>query len=283
MEINESYEHLRFKNAETPFILHSFHFADGHSRGRHNWHESIELLYITEGAATVSCDTQILEVKKGDVVVINSHTIHNIRTQSDTHFYCLIIDRAFCVANYIDTNTLLFKNLVNDREIQALIEQFADEYRDRTAPCRIQLLRSTALRILALLKSRHAQDALLERQEATTFSSVKATLGYIHSNCQKKISLDELAAFSGISKYYLAREFRKLVGCTIVDYINRVRCENAKRMLQENQQSIAGIALSCGYPNPSYFTKIFVRTMGVHPHQYKEQVRHENHSLSQEG
>ena len=273
MDKNDIYEHISFPDAEIPFVLHSMRFAEGQSLGRHNWHESLEILYFTSGEAIVSNDFKKIPVSGGDVAVINSNTLHDIYAVSDMHFYCLIVDRAFCVANYLDTSSMLFDALVRDAEISALMDRFAAEYADKYALCRSQLLRSTALRILALLGSRYGRDEREQDMSALTFQGIKRVLGYIHSKSHTRITLDELAKLSGISKFYLAREFRALVGCTIVEYVNHVRCENAKRMLQEDQMSIANIAVSCGYPTPSYFTRTFLRETGIHPSEYKKQIR----------
>ena len=271
MDKNDIYEHISFPNAEIPFVLHSMHFSDGQSLGRHNWHESLEILYFTDGEAIVSNDFKKIHVRAGDIAVINSNTLHDIYAEGNMHFYCLIVDRAFCISNYFDTSTILFDTHVCDEEIAALMDRFVEEYSDN-ASCRAQLLRSTALRILALLGRRYRRGEMEKDPSSSTFQGIKKVLGYIHSHSHLKISLDELAKLSGISKYYLAREFRELVGCTIVEYINHVRCENAKRMLQENQMSIANIAASCGYPTPSYFTRTFLRETGIYPSEYKKQI-----------
>ncbi len=274
MDINDIYEHISFKNAEAPFILHDFSLGQNRSLGRHNWHENLEVLYFVSGSAIVTCNFQEIHVSPRDIVVINSNTLHNIYAKSAVHYYCLIIDRAFCISNYINTSDVHFDALVQDDEIVALVEQFVDEYRNSNFICRSQLLRSTALRILALLKGRYTQTESQKEPHSPVFSGVKKALNYIHSQSHTKITLDDLSKFSGLSKFYLAREFRNLVGCTIVEYINQVRCENAKRMLQEDQMSIAAIAASCGYPNPSYFTQIFFRNTGLHPSQYKKQLKY---------
>lgn len=274
MNANDIYEHISFKDAEVPFVLHDLTLGKTHSLGRHNWHESLEILFFTSGSADVTCNFQEIQANPGDIVVINPNTLHNIYARSTAHYYCLIIDRAFCISNYIDTSDIHFDALVRDSEISALIEQFVSEYKNSDLICRSQFLRSTALRILALLKGQYSKASSPKEEHSTVFSGVKKALSYIHSKSHTKITLEDLSKFSGLSKFYLAREFRNLVGCTVVEYINQVRCENAKRMLQEDQMSIAAIAESCGYPNPAYFTQIFLRNTGFHPSQYKKQFKH---------
>lgn len=272
MAYGDIYEHIKFENSQIPFELYDFHFAAGESLGRRNWHESIEILYVTSGSSIITSNFQKISAQAGDIAVINTNTLHDIYAKTDMHFYCLIVDRAFCVSNFLDTNTVQFHTYVRDEQICALIQQFVDEYHTEFL-CRAQLLRSTALRIVALLRGKYAKEEVTQEHRSPIFDGIKKVLGHIHSQSHTKITLDELAKIAGISKFYLAREFRNMVGCTIIEYINHTRCENAKRMLQENQISIAAIAMSCGYSNPSYFTKTFLAHTGMHPSEYREQFR----------
>ena len=272
MEADNIYERLEFKNAEVPFILHNFTFMQGSSLGRCNWHDSLELLYVIEGNAIVTYDSERIPVTKGEIVIVNSNVLHDIYAKTDIHFYCLILDRKFCVLNYLDTTTVFFNKHINDKEICSLLEQFVCEFYNYEFVSRSQLLRSTALRLLAILKANHTVKNLNSENTNTTAVEIKNTLSYIHTHYQEKLTLDTVASVVGLSKYYLAHEFRKHVGVTIIDYINHIRCENAKRMLQENQMSIAEISTSCGYPNPPYFTKIFSRNTGMRPNEYRKRM-----------
>lgn len=272
MDRNDIYEQIKFENAETPFVLHSFDFTKGSSLGRRNWHESIEILYITSGNAEATSDLQKIKLQSGDIAVINSNTLHDICAETDMHFYCLIIDRAFCLANYLDTSALSFDTLIKDAEARALTERFVYEFYESDLPCRTQLLRATALRLLAVLAGRYGSAEHAKESGKTAFSGIKKVLGYIHSHSGDKLSLDGLARVAGLSKFYLAREFRRIIGCTVIEYVNHVRCENAKRMLAETGMSVAGIALECGFPTPPYFSKIFFENAGMRPSEYRKKV-----------
>lgn len=272
METTNIYERLEFKNAETPFILHNYNFIQGQSLGHCNWHDSLEILYFTSGETIITYDAERIPVGAGEIIIVNSNVLHDVYAKTDMHFYCLIVDRKFCVSNYIDTSAVFFTKHLNDPGVCKLFEQFVDEFYDYDFPCRSQLLRSTALRLLAVLKATYeVKDIKLGSNHKTT-TEIKNTLSYIHTHYKEKITLDTVSKVSGLSKYYLAHEFHKHVGVTIVEYLNHIRCENAKRLLQENQMSIADISVACGYPNPPYFTKTFLRNTGMRPKEYREKM-----------
>ena len=86
----------------------------------------------------------------------------------------------------------------------------------------------------------------------------------------RKMSLNELSERVGLSKYYFAREFRRITGYTAVSYINLVRCEKARKLLSDNRLSINDVAEQCGFANQSYFSKIFFERTGMKPFEYRK-------------
>jgi AraC-like DNA-binding protein len=100
------------------------------------------------------------------------------------------------------------------------------------------------------------------------FDNVKAAIGYIRQSYDRKISLDELAKITYSDKYALCRNFKRLTGQTVVQYINLYRCQKAAEMIT-NGQTVAEAAHLCGFDNLSFFTKTFKHYMGALPSFYK--------------
>ena len=94
---------------------------------------------------------------------------------------------------------------------------------------------------------------------------INKTIMYIRNNYTQNISLDTLAFTVGYSAPHLPKEFKKEVGITISDYIQRLRCNKAAEMLKETDTSIADISFYVGYPDNNYFTKVFKKYFGVTP------------------
>ena len=268
------YEKHIMSEPRLPFIFHSYiHEKRLLSTRGGNWHENVELLYFTSGSATVTSNALHIEVKPGDLAVINANCIHEIFAHEKTHFYCLIIDRSFCLANHFDTNLITFLPKIRDGEICALIEEIAAEYAHADTPYRIQSICAGVLRVMSLLCRKYSEQSDKPTGDTRLLSSIKLALGYISSECTHPLTLDMIADKAGLSKFYLAREFRRITGKTIITYINIARCERAKLMLSENELSIESIARSCGFPNASYFTKTFKNLVGMLPSEYRSTVK----------
>ena len=101
-----------------------------------------------------------------------------------------------------------------------------------------------------------------------SFDAVKCTIKFIRTNYERKISLDEVAKNAFMDKYTLSREFKKVTGQTIVQYINSYRCKKAAEYIISGC-SVSESARICGFTNMSFFTKTFKLCMGKMPSKYK--------------
>lgn len=86
---------------------------------------------------------------------------------------------------------------------------------------------------------------------------------YLEQNYNRRIQLTELADSFYVSKYHLCREFKKLFGTTIIDYVTMKRITHSKELLRFTKMSIEDIAADSGYPDASYFNKVFQKVEGM--------------------
>ncbi len=93
---------------------------------------------------------------------------------------------------------------------------------------------------------------------------------FVKANCEKKITLDDVAAHVHLSRSYVSSMFKEEIGESLFSYINRVRIEKSKILLQNDSVSIADIGGICGFEDQSYFTKVFKNLVGVSPKKYRD-------------
>jgi AraC-like DNA-binding protein len=91
----------------------------------------------------------------------------------------------------------------------------------------------------------------------------------LHDRFSENLSLVEVAATAGISADHLARSFRRCHGCTVGEYVRRLRVEFACRRLAASELPLVEIALDAGFTDQSHFTKTFKRLMGVTPAAFR--------------
>ena len=86
----------------------------------------------------------------------------------------------------------------------------------------------------------------------------------------RDIVVADLAAEMDVSRAWLSRKFKELTGKTIKEYVTDMRISHAKEYLSHADCSIAEVAVRCGYDNPLFFSRMFKRTTGVSPSEWKK-------------
>lgn len=109
--------------------------------------------------------------------------------------------------------------------------------------------------------------------EAGHLAEVAAALDHIRANYGSELRVEELSEICGLSVYQLNRRLRAIFGITISQLITKSRIDIASEMLREGTTPIAEVAYSCGYFDQSAFSRVFRRTVGLTPRQYR--ARHQ--------
>ncbi|MEL7564529.1 MAG: helix-turn-helix domain-containing protein [Dehalobacterium sp.] len=93
----------------------------------------------------------------------------------------------------------------------------------------------------------------------------ESAVNYIHHNYQKNITLEDVSKHVHISPYYFSHGFKDFTGMGFVEYLKKVRIEEAKKLLLSTNLSIRTICKRVGYGDPNYFGRVFKSVMGVTP------------------
>ena len=101
-------------------------------------------------------------------------------------------------------------------------------------------------------------------------------LNYIENNLYKKISINELANLFHYNKDYIMRVFKKELGITIIDYINKKRIYNSLQAFKYNDLSVLNISINYGFYSQEYFCEMFHKIVGVSPSTYYNFVNFRN-------
>ena len=95
----------------------------------------------------------------------------------------------------------------------------------------------------------------------------------LHEHYTESLKLDDMAQTVGVHPVHLAQTFHKSYGCTVGDYVRRLRIEHACHELATSESTIVDIALAKGFCDQSHFTRTFKKIVGIAPSQYRYAVR----------
>jgi AraC-like DNA-binding protein len=93
----------------------------------------------------------------------------------------------------------------------------------------------------------------------------------IADNYFEHLELSAVADFVQLSPSYFSSLFRQVVGMNFREYLCRVRVEESKRLLLSTDFALADIAISIGFPDQSYYCKMFKRIVGISPGKFRMQ------------
>lgn len=92
---------------------------------------------------------------------------------------------------------------------------------------------------------------------------------YIENNYQDKISVDALADLFAIGRRSFERRFKKATGNTVVEYLQRVKVEAAKRSFESSRKNISEVMYDVGYTDTKAFRDVFKKITGLTPIEYR--------------
>lgn len=232
-----------------------------------NWHSNIEVLHFVEGEGEVLYDSKLIQVKKGDIVVINSNVFHEIITPDYLECYILIIDCNFCNTVGISAEDIMFEEHIQSPSANAAFCETVKVFQNReNVP--MPEIHYAVMGLLLHLYKNHLKSTDHTVENVSKVERIKEIVTYIKMHFTEKLTLDDIAEDNNISKSYLVHEFKRFTGQTIIDYINTLRCINAQSLIR-NGINVSSAALSSGFDNLSYFSRVYKKHISKLPSQEK--------------
>ncbi|MDQ6418406.1 response regulator [Paenibacillus sp. LHD-117] len=111
---------------------------------------------------------------------------------------------------------------------------------------------------------------MADRQQDRHMLLVREVAELIDKAYFEPLTIEQLAAKVYISPNYLRALFKEKQGCTIHEYLTKVRLANALELLRDRTLKIHDVAKRVGYDNTSYFCSFFYKTQGVTPNEYRK-------------
>ena len=100
---------------------------------------------------------------------------------------------------------------------------------------------------------------------------IRQVVMLMHQDAARALTLDKLAASVGLSRTVLAQRFRESMGDTPLNYLRAVRMQKAMRLLADSDNTLETVAAQVGYRDAFSFSKVFKRTVGHGPREFRRQ------------
>ncbi len=255
-------------------FIHKIGFVAKH------WHKSLELLMVLTGEIEINIDGEISYLKSEDIIVINSYSMHELRSEGAVMIAVQIdlskVSRpGMDLDNYIfdcnstkDTRTYEYFNGLRFG-IATLIYENAHhikgcEYRNDAL---IYYLVSDLIRYFHV----PATESALQRQKY--LPRLTRIINYINENYAKNFSLSDLAESENLSVPYLSNFFDKYMGIKFSQYYTNVKLEHAVNDLLHTNDSIEVIALRNGFTESHAFVRAFKKKYNALPSAWRKEQK----------
>jgi AraC family transcriptional regulator len=96
------------------------------------------------------------------------------------------------------------------------------------------------------------------------------TRDFLHDNFADSFVVEDIARLAGVHPVHLSRVFRRKFGCTIGEYVRRLRAEFATRQILTTNAPLSEIALAAGFSDQSHLNKTFKVLYGLPPAEYRK-------------
>ena len=109
----------------------------------------------------------------------------------------------------------------------------------------------------------------MQKTDGIVHSQKDIIKDYIDRNYKKDISAKDVAGILGYSDVYFSKVFKQLFDDNFINYLTKIRIDRAKLLLKDISFNIKEVGKSVGYADSNYFTKVFKRSIGMSPSEYR--------------
>ena len=125
--------------------------------------------------------------------------------------------------------------------------------------------------LMAEMLLRIAENLRMRAVKSAALTYAQGAADYINAHQSEDIRVDDVARSVGVAPAYLQRVFKQAMGMTMIEYANRLRVEQSKRLLMYTDDPVVDVAIACGFNSRQHFFRVFNALTGVSPQQFRQE------------
>lgn len=131
----------------------------------------------------------------------------------------------------------------------------------------------SALAIEGLILEILAEASRIKTNEKAIPRWLAETRDFLHANFADSFAVEDVARVAGVHPVHLSRVFRQKFGCTIGEYVRKLRVDYADRQISGTETPLSEIALAAGFSDQSHLNKTFKSVFGRTPAEHRKNAR----------
>lgn len=223
------------------------------------------IAFTMNGSCFATCNGNSYILKKGSVLFMQRGDIYTSEDRENPYEYILV--EFDCDDDNTDFSFPQYHEAVSFDKTETLFKKIYEIYQT-SDPLRDLKLKRILYDILISLS-----DETYKYKENYNYKRIKASVEFIDQNIFRRyIDVSELAEISGLSISHFNRVFKNVFGTTPTKYMNILRIERGKKLLNNSSLSVGQIAELSGFSGTYYFSKMFKQFTGVSPLKFRELI-----------
>lgn len=263
--------------------IHYFEFVSNYDTGPDK-HPFRELIYVDYGSVIVEAENYVGPLQSKQLVIHKANEIHTLRCTDEGPANVVVLGfECHCP----DLDVFSEQPFQLESEMQSLLSDIV--LKGRTAflpPFDMPRLRDMKKRSdppfgtdqqlklsIELFMIQLIQSIGTRKQDENLDSRTNNVGEYLDQNFRENFQLDDLCFLFNTNKTTLCSRFRETYGCTITAYVNRLKIEEAKRLLRHEKYTVSQISQQLSFSSVHYFSRIFKQYTGMSPKKYIDTIK----------
>lgn len=254
-----------------------------------HFHSEYEIYLLLRGKRRLFFGNRSYLMEAGTLALIDSNRIHmtcSVPDDADHHYERIILylrkekveeyDQSFPeleMASFFQKHNGIFVlSAEAQKRTMEMFRAVMGELDSQQGKCRTLIDLEIVRFFIQFWRVNRPVNYLIDEQrsrEKGKYATVYAVSDYISAHFREQITLERLAEEFYVSKSYLSRSFKEVVGFGFREYVNILRIQLAQEMLEDSKLSISEISEMVGFETVSYFGQVFQKHLAISPSQYR--------------
>lgn len=272
--------------------IHYFEFDDSFV-DRAESHREWELVYIDRGECEIVADDSSFILKQGELYFHKPGEEHMLRVVKGIapNIFIMTFTSASVAMCYFE-NKRFTASMSTKQHIAAILHEASNTFElpfnnpvieglklksenslwggAQTVIIRLELMLIDIIRenqdYISTRKMYHSKEIIQD-------PFVVRIVEFMDRHLYSKFTLDDLVREFSFGKSYISRYFSKVCGCSVIDYFNMMKINEAKRLIRETNYNFFEISERLSFSNSHYFSTLFRKHTGMTPSQYKKSCK----------
>lgn len=229
-----------------------------------HWHEFYEIEIILSGDGTYVIDGVERKIEKNMLFFMTPVNFHKVVTKESKLITLMFMGEA-CDKNMLFRLVSAFNGGIKLKDVDAdylvaMLRELKKSSSEGDLEYAFHVLNSILGKICRLA----------DTDTHSYISNVQEAILYIHNNFRNELSLEDIAEIAGVAPTYMSNIFRQHCGVNFKNYLNGIRFDYAKKLLEHSDMSVMDICLESGFNDYANFERNFKSKFGVSPRQYRK-------------